>query len=422
MSRIYSNGPKGDFVINPFSQLAQKSSRLHLAAPYFTDADPLLEALQAGKGVQLIIGLNEATSPAALRRIHNKPGMAIRYFTSRFHAKIFIFDSAALLGSANLTDGGLRSNREAVARLDRDDNPNDFEDARGLFVEFWDSAMVLTDATLAAFEKAHADWKRRNPNSDKEFEDKIGQSQPSNISVNSRKASKERVFLEALRREVYEQYRPAFAEVSSVIEELGFRRPELANLGTANETNRFLNYVRLSHVIGDDAWQNAPMLGPEERRNRIIHFGREWVEASDSLVPEDYAGWLTIAKKVFGTPESIELSSKEEITQGLLSLHAFSEQLRFVKGGLKSLPHEFWRANNDDLVRVKSSLRYLVHGEGDFILRFHDVLFDPKIKLGRFAYFCALELYGTVKPEECPPMNGRMAKALRFLGFDVKGG
>jgi hypothetical protein len=35
--------------------------------------------------------------------------------------------------------------------------------------------------------------------------------------------------------------------------------------------------------------------------------------------------------------------------------------------------------------------------------------------------FCALELYGTIKPQDCPPMNGRMAKALRYLGFDVRG-
>jgi hypothetical protein len=48
------------------------------------------------------------------------------------------------------------------------------------------------------------------------------------------------------------------------------------------------------------------------------------------------------------------------------------------------------------------------------------VLNDPKVKLGLFGFFCALELYGTVKPDDCPPMNGRMAKALRYLGFDVK--
>jgi hypothetical protein len=53
--------------------------------------------------------------------------------------------------------------------------------------------------------------------------------------------------------------------------------------------------------------------------------------------------------------------------------------------------------------------------------RLHDVLYDPAMKLGLFGIFCALELYGTIRPEDCPPMNGRIAKALRFLGFDVRG-
>ena len=104
-----------------------------------------------------------------------------------------------------------------------------------------------------------------------------------------------------------------------------------------------------------------------------------------------------------------------------MSLHAFTEQSRFVKGGLKNLPTEFWKANNDDVAHIKATLAYLLHRPGDFIQRFHDVLYDRNMKIGRFGYFCALELYGTVKPNECPPMNGRMAKALRFLGFDVKG-
>lgn len=37
--------------------------RLHLAAPYFTQSEPLLDAAKKGKNVQLLIGLNEATSP-----------------------------------------------------------------------------------------------------------------------------------------------------------------------------------------------------------------------------------------------------------------------------------------------------------------------------------------------------------------------
>lgn len=421
MSRIFSNGPNKDFVVNPFTHLIAESSRLHLAAPYFTQPDQLLEAAREGKMVQLLIGLNEATSPQALRKLFEVPGIAIRYLTSRFHAKIYIFDQAALLGSSNLTDGGLRANREAVIRLDREEDADAVDDIRALFVELWDAGQVLTREKLDAFGKTYNELKRRTPDPEKEIEAALGQAQPHNINVKSHEKSSERVFLETLRQEVYEQYRPAFGEVTAILDEHGLRRLDLANVGIENETNRFLNYVRLTHVIGDEAWQTAPLRSVEDRRKEIILYAQEWVDAANNKVPEDYATWLDTVKRTFGTREAIKAASKEEITDGLMSLHAFTEQLRFVKGGLKNLPAEFWKANNDDVDRVKSTLTYLLHGPGDFIQRFHDVLYDQSIKPKRFAYFCALELYGTVKPDECPPMNGRMAKALRFLGFDVKG-
>ena len=126
-------------------------------------------------------------------------------------------------------------------------------------------------------------------------------------------------------------------------------------------------------------------------------------------------------ERIFGSEEAIAGVSKEELTQGLMSIHAFVEMSRFVKGGTANLPLAFWKANNDDTARVKDTLNYLLHGGGDFIQRLHDILYEPGRKLGNFGRFCALELYGTIKPAECPPMNGRMAKTLRYLGF-VNGG
>ena len=128
----------------------QASARLHLAAPYFTLADPVLAAVKAGKSVQLLVGLNAATSPQALNRVHAIQGLAVRI--NRFHAKIYIFDNAALLGSSNLTDGGLYSNREAVICLDQDNDINAVEEIRALFLELWEDAQVLTNER---FKRSH---------------------------------------------------------------------------------------------------------------------------------------------------------------------------------------------------------------------------------------------------------------------------
>ncbi|HEY2392405.1 MAG TPA: hypothetical protein VGK22_14620 [Candidatus Angelobacter sp.] len=55
--------------------------------------------------------------------------------------------------------------------------------------------------------------------------------------------------------------------------------------------------------------------------------------------------------------------------------------------------------------------------KGDFIERLHDLVYDPEWWLEHFGTFCALEPFGTVKPEEFPPINGRMTKAPTFPGI-----
>ena len=173
---------------------------------------------------------------------------------------------------------------------------------------------------------------------------------------------------------------------------------------------------------GDDAWREAPLRASEQRQAIVIEAGEAWRDAEQSRVPDDYLDWLGRVDAAFGSAERIAGLSREEIADGLTALHAFAEQLRFTKGGLSNLPAAFWAANGDDAARVRKTLAHLLYGDGDFIERLHDTLYSPRYKLGLFGRFCALELFGTVHPQRCPPMNGRMAKALRFIGFDVPGG
>ncbi len=421
MNRVFSNGGPEDVLIVAFRELYERSSHLQLAAPYFTFAEPVLEAVAEGKSVQLLVGLNPTTSPTQLRKVHDKSGVAIRYLTKRFHAKVFLSGNAALVGSSNLTRGGFYSNREAVVCLDQPEDGDAVEEARHLFDELWGAGSVLTKETLDTFDRTHKWMYEKTPDWERELEKRIGSVEPPSIREGDGERSSEQKFLQRLRREVYEQYRPAFREVAAILNDGGFRRDDLLDIGEANETNRFLNYVRMTHVIGDEAWRNAPQRNADERRVLITQLGREWVDAVDNKVHDEFRDWLENVTGIFGTPEALEGATKDEIMDGLMSLHAFTAQLRFVEGGEKKLPSEFWKRNNDDVERVKSTLSHLLYGPGEFIQRLHDVLSDPSMKLTLFGRFCALELYGTVKPEECPPLNGRIAKALRYLGFFVKG-
>lgn len=417
MTRVYSNGPLRDFVFNPFKAMLQGCSEVYVAAPYVTVTDDLAEAARRGISVRLLVGLNLSTSPKALAILHKNPNCTVRYFTGKFHAKIYISDNGALIGSSNLTDGGLRSNREATMWVDRSD---ELDELRSLFNELWESAMVLTEEKLVKFTTACESMKPPLDVLQTRLEDAVGKSEPTNIVVGSGRRTSHGIFVQQLQRLLYEQYRPAFDEVMKLLETNQAHRPELRGIGSAAETNRFLNWVRLTHAPGDE-WQLAPILDLEHREARILSLGRDWVQSTDDKIPDGYTEWLQRVRTTFQSKDTIADASKEDLTEALRSVHAFYEQLRFVKGGLANLGNVFWNANDDAVPKAKHTFQLLLHGNGDFLERLHTVLYDPSMKLRYFGMFCALELVGTVKPDEFPPVNGRMAKSLRYLGFDVKG-
>jgi phosphatidylserine/phosphatidylglycerophosphate/cardiolipin synthase-like enzyme len=60
-----------------------------------------------------------------------------------------------MVGSSNLTDGGLQFNREATILLDDSEEPEAIVELRGVFAELWDYAPVLTDEALKRFTEAY---------------------------------------------------------------------------------------------------------------------------------------------------------------------------------------------------------------------------------------------------------------------------
>lgn len=414
MSSLYSNGPNKDFVIRPYQKLIAESNSLFVASPFVTLTKDLATAATQGKSICLLVGLNVATNPAALRAASGIPNLAIRYYTHRFHAKIFLFDTCALIGSSNLTDGGMQSNREATILVDSSEQ---VEEIRALCQELWTGAPVLTPEVLKQFEDSVMSFGQYfNP--DTKVEAAVGRAEPPNISVGSKKKSSEYIFLEALRRRVYEQFRPAFDEVSTVLSENNLHRPEWSDSDNGSETNRFLNWVRLTHAPGDD-WQKSPLRAQADRRAELLSLGQEWVSTEKPRIPEDYFANLGQLRAVFASEESLQSASRENLSIALMGIHAFEEQIRFIKGGYAAIIDFFWDQNDDDLKRVKRSLNHLLFGKEEFIRRLYDVLNFPEWKIRHFGESCALELSGTARPNMCPPMNGRSAKGLRYIGFNV---
>jgi hypothetical protein len=414
MRRVFSNGPDRDFVINPLAELAAKTEQLFIAAPYVTKVDALIKAARSGKKVALIVGINAVTSPKALAAVASEPNIEVRYYShSRFHAKIYVFDTSAMVGSSNLTDGGLQSNREATIVLDQEHDPDAVRELEALFSELWQNAAVLTQDVLRRF----TDEYEKLPQStiDDRLQRIVGVVEPPNINVQSTTRTAERIFLERLRRQLL-QYRNAFNEVTSILADSKLHRAELKDSGDASQAGRFLAWVRETQAPGAE-WEAVPLRSRDARREEILRLGGEWFQPSGDKLPMDYVSRLQNVNRTFGSIGEMEVASKDHLSEALLSLHAFKGQHRFAKDG--ALKEVFWLANKDDVEKVRRNLKYLVHGPGDFVSRLHDFIYDNSRKVNWFGPYCALELYGTIKSEDYPSINGRVAKGLRYLGFNV---
>lgn len=414
MTTLYSNGPTKDFVIRPYQRLLALTSTVFVASPFVTLTKDLIQAAQAGKTVQLLVGLNISTDPAALRAAYGVPNLSIRYYTHRFHAKVYLFDSCALVGSSNLTDGGMQSNREATVQVEEAEQ---LQEIRNLCHELWAAAPVLTPDTLSRFETAAGPF-GKHFDLDAKIESAVGRAEPSNILVGSAKKTPEYLFLEALRRRVYEQFKPAFSEVSSFLCDEGLHRPEWSAEDIASETNRFLNWVRLTRGAGDE-WRRTQPCSADERRAVLLELGRGWIATDNPRISDDYFTNMAYVRAVFASEQALEKANGEQLVRALMGVHAFEERIRYVKGGYSTIADFFWMENDEDVDRVKRTLRHLIFGKGEFIRRLYDVLTFPEWKIRYFGESCALELSGTVNSDMCPPMNGRIAKGLRCIGFDV---
>ena len=393
--RIYSNSEVAERVIGPFETLTRSATRVDVASAFFTHDAPVREAARGNKEVRLLVGLNAATSPPALRAVHGIPNVEVRIEGDGFHAKFYLFDNHALLGSANLTEAGMKKNLEAVIVLERDRDGDAFAELEALFEALWNDAHELTDEILERFAHGHRKASEACSRADALIAQALADVVP--------------------QHEDYQGYGKAFREVRGLLTKHGLHREALvAELGSVHETGRFLSYVRQTRVVGDTTWQHAPLRDRKQREAEVLNYAREWAETEDPQIVDHFTDWLRTVECVFGTEEGLRGLSKEELTDALMKIHAVYARSRYF-GGETEFRHAFWEVNGNDVEGVKQALAALLYGDGVLAQRIRAK--DKAIK--EFGRFSALELYGTVHPERFAPINGRIDKALRFLGFDV---
>jgi hypothetical protein len=393
----------------------------YLASPFFTTEEPIDLLTKRGCTVHLLVRLCSITTPTVLRKVLQNPLVRMRYYTDRgFHAKLYIVGNVALVGSANLTDSGLKTNREVSVVLHKDVDSG-FGDLVSLYEMFWSSAETLTLDVLAQYELAFR--LIGSPKEEAEFQAKLEALVPAarvpSARVGSEKVRKEQAFLQKYHRKYDEQLIPAFREVETVFGEFGQRRPEFEGEDPLIEIGRFLGWSRVVQAPGE-AWKETTLAEPSERRRRVRVSLHEWITSTDTKAGDMYDAdketsrirWL---REALASPEAVAALSYDDMFRALIGVHAFNDRLRHVSGGEAGLKAQF--AENP-LPRIKVTLSHLLYGSGVALNRAYDCIHNEQWKLAGFGEACVMELLGWLDPKR-PPINGRTIKALRFFGFNV---
>lgn len=419
----YGNTKASGFAINFFADNAKGARNAYLASPFFTTFDPIRTLTQNGCPVRLLVRLCSITPPKIVRQALADPLVTLRFYTSRsFHAKLYIIDDVAMVGSANLTEAGLMTNREVSVVLRKGRDPA-FDELPGMFNMFWDYADTMTTEICMRYEQAYR--LIGNAKEDATFQSHLERFVPAAIppsaKVGSERVSTRRSFIQGLRRKYDEQLIPAFQEVAELFETLGQRRPEFGDADREIELGRFFGWLRIACAPGDD-WKATPLLDIAQRKPRIISYLNDWnatddTAAGDMFQAEHEVATIKRLRTAFSSPEAIDKLSYDELFDCLIGVHAFYDRLRFVSGGISGLRVDF--AQRNTLTAIKDTLTYLLHGSGTSLERAYDCIYDEKRRLGGFGEACTMELLGWLDQDR-PPINGRTIKALRFLGFDVK--
>lgn len=418
---LYANRNKyRDFVQNVIGRLAADGCNVYIAVAFFTEASVVEDLLAKGCRTRLVVRLGFPTNPHALQRLMGKTGVEIRYFTGHsFHPKVYIFgNKTALVGSANLTRSAILTNQEVVVSVDTND-PR-LTELAVLFGDYWNEAKVLDSDALDKYRAIFDRFEKLQSATAKlaqEVLDKLGTSQPSNITRDKGKSSKESLFLEDFRK-TYQECVSAFNVVREAYEASGYRKidPELIPLRL--EIDSFISYVRERKAEGE-SWLSAPLRSANDQREFIGGLIEEWRATpwphfEDKIVGENHPRLL----RTFESEAAVMAASDDELFDALSTLHSFYDRFRFYLGGLPAWKATFQGAN--DPKRARETLSYLVFGKDSIENRMANVIYDSRYKLNAFGQANVQELIGWVNREELPIINGRTTKVLRFFGSDVR--
>lgn len=388
---------------------ACKNNKVKIAVAFFTDTKIIDYMLENGCEIELIVRLNDGTSPSALSKVYNKKGLAIKYYSSRyFHPKLYLIpNKCAFIGSSNLTDCALNKNNEVNLKVDYENDEQLFTELEELFSDYWQNAAVLDNTALSKFENVM----KNRPVGYRDFSSEIGLVEFNNVKDENKK-DKKNEFINEFKID-YLNYVNAFNKLKDIYSITPERR--WSDLPLRVEVDRFLWWIGETQYKGSE-WNINKKYQDEKIKQIVLKLKPDFLLSDNKWLVEQACENYNLLNNGFETKEKLNALNKDDLFTLLSNVYSFHDSLRYHKDGLETLKFEFFEANN--LEDIKKTISHLLFDKEPFYERLYDCI-HGQYKLDLFGQSSVKELFGYVNKEDYPIYNGRIRRSMSYLGFGL---
>ena len=384
-----------------------KNTKVKIAVAFFTDYKLIEKLLENNCSIDLIVRLNDGTSPDALSRIYQKPNVKVCYYTSTyFHPKLYLIpDVCAFIGSSNLTNNALTTNNEINLKVDVEEDSELFDELDALFIDYWNEAMPLEADKLELFKQC---MEGQAPGY-RDFSKTLGNVAFSNVIVGLQKSKKEN-FTEEFKKK-YLLYVAAFRKLENMYMTTDKRRWKDVPLRI--EVDRFLRWLGETQYSHEE-WDINEEYTETKIKGIVTSLKPDFLKSDIKWFSSATENYFEL-NSVFGTCEKIDKLNEDEVFNALCNIYSFHDSRQWHKGGLTALKKDFLSTNK--LEKIKKTLKYLIYGNDQYIERIYNCMFNRDYRLNYFGNAAVKDLYGYMNKDDFPIYNGRVMKSMSFLGF-----
>lgn len=385
-------------------KLSEGCNQINIAVAYFSELNLIKKWINDGIKINVIFALQPPTNPETIRYLLHLPlQVELKFIKSQFHSKVYIFyknneADCAVVGSSNFTQGGLINNIETNLNIT---DKNYLLQLKTQFIKLWTNSPYLSPKDIEDYKKYYDKFKKQQKI--------IEQIQHDYENTQQRKVTIIENINLCNEAKEYQGFWDVVDDVKLLVEEIS--KKEWPHIPVYLTIDHFWHYVK---VIWDHAGLESVLQNPNIRDQKIPTIFKEF--AAYDKTTENYTEKMYEASKKMTallSPDNIMKLNEDEADFIYKNLHSGGQRsVRFTS--------DIKFALNNNIVKIRKSLNYLLWSEDDIALRIHKLLKDPDYKLTEFGSSGIQELLGWVNPDIMPIRNQKADYAVELLGYKFR--